>query len=242
MRMLLVMSALVLASACRGGDPTATPSASPTPSARAKVLASAGPKSVVTASPKAIPLGDVTAVSPTQPPAPARTPLPRTLPPTGNAAADAAVAAIEARDVDALVALMTYEPQPCAAVAGPGGNVLCPAGTTAGTPIEIVTVSTCEGTYRRRDEVQQVLRGWLDSVAQVYGAYSLAGPPHGRTGLLVIVELRLPGASPWGGHLLIPSQAARSTWLHLGCVRSAEESSAWIAGFGTLEPLGTVLP
>ncbi|MCC6238342.1 MAG: hypothetical protein IT299_12345 [Dehalococcoidia bacterium] len=242
-RALLAIAVLVLTTACRGGDATATPVPSPTPSAPAKVLATAGPKSLVTAVPKAIPPEAITPTSP--PPTPTATPPPRTRPPTGNPTADAAIAAIEARDVDGLLALMTYESEPCAAVAELGGNVACPTGVAPGTPIERFTSSQCEGGGVPRALAREVLADWLDSLEFVYGVYRVESPEQhwwGQAGIVVVARGQYYGGPHWGRILLFPEPSTGATWVHFGCLRDVEQEAAWIAGFGSLEPLGTVVP
>ncbi len=64
----------------------------------------------------------------------------------------------------------------------------------------------------------------------------------GRAGIVVIARGQYNGGPHWGRTLLLPEASTGASWIHIGCLRDVEEEAAWVAGFGSVEPLGTVLP
>lgn len=88
------------------------------------------------------------------------------------------------------------------------------------------------------------MEGWLEGLEFVYGTYRLESPEQrwwGRAGVVAVARGQFHGGAHWGRHLLLP-ESSGATWVHIGCLRDVEEEAAWIAGFGTFEPLGTVVP
>ncbi len=99
------------------------------------------------------------------------TPPPRTWPPTGNTTADAAFAAIEARDVDALLALMTFELRACGDRPCAGSPPDCPDGARFGTLVEALFIAECDGRGLNRSHAGAAVRQWLDGQGPASGAY-----------------------------------------------------------------------
>lgn len=72
-------------------------------------------------------------------PAPVATPDP-----TGIAELDAVIAHIVAEDVDALLALVEFAPEPCVTSGPDGVSLFCEPGVAAGTPIDAFAIGSCE--------------------------------------------------------------------------------------------------
>lgn len=127
---------LVVVTACSGGDDDASPAVTPSPAATS---APAGP---------------------TLPPFPTRGPQPSPTPVaghepgtrTGVEVVDATLAALEARDVAALVALLSFHPYRCnAAPAGTFGSNPCPPGVSEGAPVQVIAAGGCEVVFLARE-------------------------------------------------------------------------------------------
>ncbi|MSQ36663.1 MAG: hypothetical protein EXR63_05985 [Dehalococcoidia bacterium] len=149
-------------------------------------------------------------VTPIVPPAVA----PRTRPPTGIAHIDAAIAAIEARDVDALLALMRYELQPCGAFGEARGPTECPSPASRGTLVHSFYLTDCEGRSTLRADAERALHIWLNGVQYVHGAYRWADVRDsywGPGGVLVVAGAAATNGDPWARHLFFSDDPARAT-------------------------------
>ncbi len=96
-----------------------------------------------------------------------------------------------------------------------------------------------------RSEAERTLRGWLDGVRDVYGAYRwvpTADRYWGPGGVLIVVSAVWPGSFARGQHMYFNDDPARSTWVAFGCVEPVEPYSTRFAAGGALEPLGVVSP
>ncbi len=97
----------------------------------------------------------------------------------GIGAVDAVIAAVEARDIGALVALLRYTNVACVATPeGLSGDPPCD-GAPEGTLVETVPMASCEGGYvpaaQARDTLNGVLTGRPLTATDVYGVYRTAG-------------------------------------------------------------------
>ena len=108
-------------------------------------------------------------------PTPSGTPIPE-LP--GVAAV---IQAVEARDVNALAALVRYTPMPCiAAPQGGGAPPLCSAaGALPGSTVETLPALLCEGEYLLRPVVPAFLQQQLERGGYVaHGVLRVDAPPY----------------------------------------------------------------
>jgi len=114
-------------------------------------------------------------MSPTATPAPP--PLPTAPATTGIASVDAAIAAVEVGDIDALMQQVTYTKQPCIALADVQpleGRPVCRSGESTGDLVDDFAVGNCEGGVIRRENpaaIRQALETFLHGPLRFYGAY-----------------------------------------------------------------------
>jgi hypothetical protein len=98
--------------------------------------------------------------------------------PTGIASVDAAIAAVEAGDIDALMRQVTYAKGPCvtrAEVQPLDGRALCEPGESTGDLVDGFVTAQCEGGVIRRGAsaaIRQALQYYLHGPLRFYGAYS----------------------------------------------------------------------
>jgi len=147
----LLVSAFMVACS---GDSESAPSATPTPgqSTATPLPATATPVPATTA--------PATPTAVTQPGAT-----------TGIPAIDRVVTSVRARDVSAVVAQVGWQRIPCTTAQGLGGPPPCRSGEVAGTAVEVVFSSSCDGAYLRRDEVEPVVNRFLDGGGRLAGVY-----------------------------------------------------------------------
>jgi hypothetical protein len=99
-------------------------------------------------------------------------------PPTGIASVNAAIAAVESGDIDALMRQVTYAQGPCvtrAEVQPLDGRALCEPGEFTGDLVEGFVTAQCEGGVIRRGAsaaIRQALQYYLHGPLRFYGAYS----------------------------------------------------------------------
>lgn len=141
--LLAVLALAPAALACNGddgGDATATPRAPATVARTAGGSPTAGVTADATSALTPQP-GVSAVITPTEDPA--------------IELIDPVVNAVEAGDIPALEALLKLQPMECVATAqGAGGPPLCRAGEAAGTTVEVLPQSQCEGFFARRDELR----------------------------------------------------------------------------------------
>ncbi len=114
-----------------------------------------------------------------------------------------------------------------------------------GTVLDTITVTHCGGGSLLPAAVRAELEAWLERVEYVYGAYRVTADREwfwGRQGIFIVTSLQRPNGTSGGGHLLVTDDPETGTWIAWGCARTPAEESGWITRYGTLEPLGTVLP
>lgn len=119
------------------------------------------------------------------------------------------------------------------------------AGNRTRTPVEQFALTHCEGGGLLPAEARGALARWLEGVESVYGAYRLTSTSRwwwGRAGVVVLVRAELPIGTYSGRSLFLTAPAAGAAWLHIGCTGDVEETGTWLSDFGTLEPLGAVVP
>ena len=183
--LLLVAALLVLAAACGGSSDdeaaTARPATlAPPPSSTPSVPAERTPE------PTPDPLGAATASpTPTAPPPPAPSPWPAHHPAgtrTGVAQVDAVIAALEASDVDALVALALLHEIECVppeSVLGVGG-LICDEGEQPGEALHVFQSMQCEGFFVRESQLREHLAWFAQSSLGAYAAVEVREPARGR--------------------------------------------------------------
>jgi hypothetical protein len=194
--LLLVAALLPCAAACGGGSDdeaaaarpaTPAPPPSSTPSVSAERTPEPTPDllSAATASPTSTAAPSV----PTPPPWPAHHPAGTR---TGVAQVDAVIAALEARDVDALVALALALVQERECVLGarqPGiGAPVCADGEQLLTPVRVFPSSRCELGWLREAELRDHLERFTAAVAGLSAVVELQEPASARV---------LGAAAPW---------------------------------------------
>ncbi len=103
--------------------------------------------------------------------APAATPtIGRVANKTGIPSVDAAIAAELAADGAALQSLIRYQPIACTlTITGIGAPPRCRPGEADGTPVDVLSVATCEPEYQRRDEFRA--EGITTPGATLYAVY-----------------------------------------------------------------------
>ena len=87
---------------------------------------------------------------------------------------DNVVAALEARDVDALGELVGYRQEACASRPGDaGGPPACRFGEAEGTLVVVVPLAQCEASYLRSGDVPNALEHLLDPEPEVFAAFPI---------------------------------------------------------------------
>jgi Tol biopolymer transport system component len=90
---------------------------------------------------------------------------------TGVAEVDAIIDAFFARDVAGLAALVHYTTQPCVEGASVASPPECPAGIEAGTPVDVLPVYSCEGSYIWPDQINEYFSNLVNDDQELYGVY-----------------------------------------------------------------------
>lgn len=90
---------------------------------------------------------------------------------TGIAEVDAIIDAFFARDVAGLAALVYYTTQPCVEGASVASPPECPAGIKAGTPVEVLPVYSCEGSYIWPDQISEYFSNLVNDDQELNGVY-----------------------------------------------------------------------
>lgn len=151
---LIVLGAVIaaLALGCRGSAPKPEPAA--TPSLSVTATASATP--------------------PATPP-----PTPVAGRRTGVAEVDTVLAAVAAKDVDALLRLVALQEVTCIdpRTQGAGGPVRCAAGEAVGSNVRAFATSTCEGEWTREADLRAMVNRWLDGTDSSRGVYGVVRGP-----------------------------------------------------------------
>jgi len=173
--LLVAASALTLAAACGGGS---GPGSTATPSATASPTPTAGPASTATPRASATPTGTAT---PTDTPRAEPPPWPAHHPAgtrTGVEQVDAVLAALEARDADALVALALVQELKCVPPeTQPGiGALVCGEGGQPGVPVRVFQASVCEGFLLREPSLAEHLASFAESSRGVYAVVEVTEP------------------------------------------------------------------
>lgn len=147
-------------------DPT--PAGSPTASATPSVAAAAQTQTSV-AAPSATPGASVT-TTPVVDPAGMHPPGTR----TGNSAVDRVIELVEAGDVDGLIALATWTPQPCQANPNPSGfTVMCLPGMPEGTLRDAFFLVHVEGGWQTdADWLRSFVASNVNDAAFLYGVHT----------------------------------------------------------------------
>ncbi len=86
---------------------------------------------------------------------------------TGVRVVDDAVTAVAAKDAAKLTALLHFWPKACTEPQGIGA-LPCPAGAPIGTPVNIVGIGSCEGSWSRPGETEIGTRNFVDRATRVY--------------------------------------------------------------------------
>jgi len=158
----------------------------------------------------------------TQPPT--STPVPGTQP-SGIAAVDKAIAAVEAGDIDAFIDLILLAPEDCVARNdGLGGPPLCEPGEAPGTPVDVVPFASCEGYWSREGALSQALRPLFDGQVRLYAVYETGGNERlfDREGAYaVIFEVTGGPNGPQGRDVIMTDEGV--VGVNFGCGQSAEQ-------------------
>ncbi|HRC61862.1 MAG: hypothetical protein K1X87_11720 [Dehalococcoidia bacterium] len=192
----LVAAVAVLALACSSNDKASTPTATPT--------------AVATTTATTATAGTTAAASP-----PA-TRIPSEF--TGLPAADTVIAAVLTGDLDRLVALAQLRQIACGPQTGVGSPPPCPAGQTAGTPVPVFPVGTCEGEWRSETSLRASLQPLLNGpeLYAVYGMPSQWQPLMGDAQYVAVFSRNAPGQSRLGAGVVIAGGRIAGVWYGCG--------------------------
>lgn len=110
---------------------------------------------------------------------PASTATPAATPPTsiGIPEVDAVIDAVLSGDTAALRDLIRFSPVPCRTTSDVGGPPPCRPGEADGTEVDVLPIGTCEGEYRRQDDIDSMLE-LLDDMSGLFAVYH--GAPESR--------------------------------------------------------------
>lgn len=176
--------------------------------------------------------GDRTPVATLQPtfagnPTPAPTDAPAGTPTataggTGIASIDAALAALEAGDIAALRAQLQLEAIACVAEPeGIGGPPICEAGEAEGTPVEVLALAQCEGSYGRAPELDAALTRFVAQGVELYAVYRTPDPYFPDGDYAIVVSVDDPDAV--GAAREVVLNDAGIVGLNYGCAETPEQ-------------------
>jgi len=96
---------------------------------------------------------------------------------TGIPELDAVIDAVLARDAARLASLVRYKSIPCVAVRSVGGPPECPPGIAEGTAVDVLPITSCEGSYASPDSTTTVLQRVLEPDYSLYAVYRAPSSP-----------------------------------------------------------------
>jgi hypothetical protein len=139
---------------------------------------------------------------------------------------DNVVAALEARDVDALGELVGYRQEACASRLGDAvGPPACRFGEAEGTLVVVVPFAQCEASYLRSGDVPNALEHLLDPEPEVFAAFpvpaSAAASAVEPVGEYVVVLSSDEEGAPLGRRLVI--EGGKVVLLDFGCGGAPEQ-------------------
>jgi hypothetical protein len=149
---------------------------------------------------------------------------------------DAAIAAVEAGDIDALMQQVTYTKQPCIALADVQpleGRPVCRSGELTGDLVDDFAVGNCDGGVIRREDaaaIRQALETFLHGPLRFFGAFSTT-PGVWGAGKYVAVFFVPPGG-PGRARVAMLDEAG-IVGAATGCGASAEQLGAGQTALGT---------
>ena len=95
--------------------------------------------------------------------------------PTGIAAVDRVIAAVQADDASKLAGQAKFEALACTTAQGLGGPPGCRPGEAAGTVVNVLFTSSCDGHYIRQDELGGLVNRFLEGEGKLAGVYKHNG-------------------------------------------------------------------
>ncbi|MFN8585847.1 MAG: hypothetical protein U0446_11080 [Dehalococcoidia bacterium] len=204
----LVAAVAVLALACSSNDKASTPTATPT--AVATTTATTAPATTTSTASATATASTTAAASPTA------TRIPSEF--TGLPAADTVIAAVLTGDLDRLVALAQLRQIACGPQTGVGSPPPCPAGQTAGTPVPVFPVGTCEGEWRSETSLRASLQPLLNGpeLYAVYGMPSQWQPLMGDAQYVAVFSRNAPGQGRLGAGVVIAGGRIAGVWYGCG--------------------------
>ncbi|MDO8615370.1 MAG: hypothetical protein Q7T33_06485 [Dehalococcoidia bacterium] len=139
-----------------------------------------------------------------------------TAPPTAAAEVPAEVqAVIDAAlsgDPEAMRALVVYTKIGC--ITEEFGGPVCQPGEAAGTPVDVLSVGTCEGEYRRADELDEMPLGLLSDLS-LYAVYRWPQDSEPAAEYAVLFSKAASAGDEIGVELLV--QGERFVHVKFGC-------------------------
>jgi len=137
-------------------------------------------------------------------------------------------------DPQQLEPLVGYTKIDCTTSEGIGGPPLCREGEAAGTPVDVLSVGTCEGQYRRADEIDEMPLGLLSDLS-LYAVYRWPQGSEPSADYALLLSTTAPARDLWGvAELLV--RGSRFVHVKFGCGETAQQ----LAEFQGLEDV--VLP
>lgn len=170
----------------------------------------------------------------------------RTRPPTGLPEVDAAIAAVEEGSVERLMAALRYALRPCSTVSSGYDDLGCPPGLGEGDLVQTFNLGRCDAGFVTRHASRTWVEGWLDARPHLVGVYRWT-PGAGRWpsgGVMVVFASSFEGREIASSALYFPDAPTTESVLRTGgCVAvPPEEFLIQQAEWGTMEPLGTIVP
>jgi hypothetical protein len=132
---------------------------------------------------------------------------------------DAVVAAVLSNDPAEIRPRMRFETLACAITQGPSTQPPCREGEPEGTQVNVLELGTCEGEFRRADELDGLVA--MTEATALYGVY--AGPAsQGPDGDYVAVFTR-PTADGSGGAVAVTIDNGIIVYYKFGCTETPEQ-------------------
>lgn len=158
---------------------------------------------------------------------------------TGNAAVDALIDAVEAKDAAKLASLVEYTPWPCTDRVGIGYAPRCTGGQVPGTRVDVMPYATCEGASALPNEVGPVLKALVtDQQPSLYAvtAYTTFDDPHLPTGSFAVVLQTYGGTPQPTGRILFANSDGKLLSFRTGCPATPRELLDSLAGTRIVVP------